>query len=407
MSQTPSLESLLRVLPDVPDLAPLREALLGASVPDPEMVWASAGHYATYDKRLVDTARIADALAAGRAAALAQVQRTYEGAAALLQAAAADSAQGVVARLLEGGAAAEAAGDVDHAAAWYGVAARLSASLPDRSPLILALRRLARARLAAGAVAEAAALYRASLEQATLAGDDGARAIAHTGVGNALSFQGAWDDARAQYEQALQLFADGASQSRAQLQVNLAMVAREQGRHLEARAWLDEAERAWDALTDADRSGWHNEAGTLALALGDLAGAERELTRALELAGGEFERAMVLDSLTAVAIAGGQLAAAEMSARRAEQHALTAGSPRALAEIYTRLGQVFRLRGDGNGVTFFEKALELCHRHEYPWLEAVTSREYAAFRAALGDEEEAHAWEARARDLFEQTRHST
>ena len=137
----PSLESLLRVLPEVPDLAPLREALLGASLPDPDKQWASAGHYTTYDKRVVAPAALADALAAGRAAALEQVERSCRGAAALLDAAATDSATEVVSRLLDAGAEAESAGDLDHAAAWYDVAARLSAVLPDRSPLIQALRR--------------------------------------------------------------------------------------------------------------------------------------------------------------------------------------------------------------------------------------------------------------------------
>ena len=407
MSHTPSLESLLRVLPEVPDLVPLREALLGASLPDPDKLWASAGHYTTYDKRVVAPAALVDALAAGRAAALEQVERSYRGAGALLAAAATDSAPDVVACLLEAGAEAEGAGDLDHAAAWYDVAARLSAVLPDRSPLIQALRRLARSRLAAGAVQEAAVHYGACLEQATLADDDDARAIALTGIGNALSFQGAWDEARRHYESALDLQPADATVPRAQLQVNLAMVAREQGRHLEARAWLDEARRGWSSLSRVEHSGWHNEAGMLALALEDRVGAERELEAALDLADGPFTRAMVLDSLAAVAIAAGQLGTAESTARRAEQEALDAGSPRALAEIYTRLGVIFRLRGDANGVTFFEKAMELCRRHGYGWLEAVASHEYAAFRNALGDEEEARAWAARARDLFEQVSSST
>lgn len=408
MSHSPSLESLLRVLPDVPDLAPLREALLGASTPDPGLEWASAGHYTTYDKRIVDAGALAKALADGRAAALQQVERSYQGAAALLTAVASGSGAAVVEQLIEAGSRAESAGDLHHAASWYAVAARMSAALHDRSPLILALRRLARARLAQGAVTDAAALYRGSLEQATLASDDAARAIALTGIGNALSFQGAWEQARTHYEQALALQPDDAIVARAQLQVNLAMVAREQARRLEARAWLDEARAGWEQLGNAERSGWHNEAGMLALSLGELAEAERELHHSLELgAGSDFVQAMVLDSLAAVAIAGGQLASAEMTARRAEQHALLAGSPRALAEIYTRLGIIFRLRGDANGVTFFEKALELCQQHGYAWLEAVASREYGAFRATLGDHEEASAWDARARDLFEQTGEST
>ena len=88
--------------------------------------------------------------------------------------------------------------------------------------------------------------------------------------------------------------------------------------------------------------------------------------------------------------------------RRAEQHALAAASPRALAEVYIRLGRIFRLREDPNGVTFFEKALELCRRHAYPLLEAAACIEYASFRTALGDVDEARAYEQRAHELSAQ-----
>ena len=75
------------------------------------------------------------------------------------------------------------------------------------------------------------------------------------------------------------------------------------------------------------------------------------------------------------------------------------GSPRALAEIYTRLGKISRLRSDLNGVTFFEKALEICRERRYPLTEANAYLEYGIFRRTLGDMEEARSYLERARQL--------
>jgi tetratricopeptide (TPR) repeat protein len=133
---------------------------------------------------------------------------------------------------------------------------------------------------------------------------------------------------------------------------------------------------------------------------GDLEMAEGILHQALTAAHSEFERAMVLDNLAELFIRRGNLSEAEALARSAEEAALRAGSPRALAEIYIRLGKVFRLRSDANGVTFFEKALEICRQRRYPHTEANAYLEYGLFRRLHGDIEEARIYFERARHLF-------
>ena len=51
---------------------------------------------------------------------------------------------------------------------------------------------------------------------------------------------------------------------------------------------------------------------------------------------------------------------------------------------------------------FFEKAIELCQgASPHPRLEAEVYREYARFRQAMGDEEEAVAYLSRAREILE------
>lgn len=390
------LERAFRVLPDVPELGALREALLGASAADPEMEWASAGRYVTFDKRVLDTVSASAIIDTARARAIERVQRLYDGAARLLASAHAGDDAGVVAELVRLGEAAETTEDWRQAGSCYGLAATLSAPLADRTWLVLALRRLARVRLAAGELEEARTLYRAALDQAVAAGDRAGRIVALTGIGNALSFKGAFAEARAHYEQGVLLCAEDDVRLRAQLHINLAMVAREQGRLEEADAYLQQARAGWDVMEPADRSAWHNFAGLVALSRRAYDDAESSFARALAEAPGSFERAMVTDNMTELAIQRRQFQEAADLGRRAEHHALAAASPRALAEIYTRLGRLFRLRGDANGVTFFEKALELCRIHRYLLVEATAYGEYAEFRRMLGDHDEARAYSERA-----------
>lgn len=394
------LERAFRVLPDVPELGALREALLGASAADPEMEWASAGRYVTFDKRVLDAVAAVAVIDTARARALDRVQRLYDSAARLLASAHAGDDAGIVGELIRLGEAAEATEDWRHAGSCYGLAATLSAPLADRTWLVLALRRLARVRLAAGELDEARTLYRAALDQAVAAGDRIGRVVALTGIGNALSFKGQFTEARVHYEQGVLLCADADVRLRAQLHINLAMVAREQERLDEADAYLQLARAGWDVLEPADRSGWYNFAGLAALSRRAFEEAESAFTRALVEAPGSFERAMVTDNLTELAIQRRQFQEAAELGRRAEHHALAAGSPRALAEIYTRLGRLFRLRGDANGVTFFEKALELCRVHRYLLVEATAYTEYAEFRYMLGDVEEGRAYGERATTIL-------
>jgi tetratricopeptide (TPR) repeat protein len=390
------LERAFRVLPDVPELGALREALLGGSAADPELEWASAGRYVTFDKRVLDGVSAAAIIDSARARALDRVQRLYQGAARLLASALEGDDAAIVGELVELGEAAEATEDWRQAGSCYGLAATLSAPLTDRTWLVLSLRRLARVRLAAGELDEARTLYRAALDHAVAVGDRVGRIVALTGIGNALSFKGQFGEARAHYEQGVLLCGEPDVRLRAQLHINLAMVAREQQHLDEARFHLQEARAGWDVLEADDRSGWYNFAGLVALSRRAFEEAESAFARALAEAPGSFERAMVTDNMTELAIQRRQFQEAAELGRRAEHHALAAGSPRALAEIYTRLGRLFRLRGDANGVTFFEKALELCRVHRYLLIEATAYSEYAEFRRMLGNDEEACAYAERA-----------
>jgi tetratricopeptide (TPR) repeat protein len=394
-----TLDRLLGALPEQSDLAPLREALLRASTPDAARAWAHSRAYATFDKRVLPADFVREVVATASRAAHDRIDALYAALADVLESTARGEDISAGLRLIAIGETAEAQDSPATALAYYGVAARFSETLADRRVRILALRRLGRAHAACGHVDEAYLFYRSSLEQALVVADIEAQAVALTGLGNLMGFQGRWNEAVQHYESALALCELEFPRLRGQLAMNLAAMHREKGELDESSAQLAVATGLWSDLHSADHSVWYNNRGLLALARGDVDAAETIFRQALETAGNDFDRAMVLDNLAELYTRQGNLGDAEVFARSAEELALRAGSPRALADVYIRLGKIFRLRSDLNGVTFFEKALEICRGGRYPLTEANAYLEYGIFRRTLGDLEEARSYIERARQL--------
>lgn len=400
MSQAVTLDRLLRCLPELPAVAPLREALLAASVPDPSKRWASSAAYATYDKRVVDATDLAQVVTSAQQDAQAQVDALFGGLAELLNAASSGDDAGAARHLVQLGERAEAEDRPHTALAFYRTALKLAAPQVERAPLILALRRTARAHLALGEPAEALAFYRASAEDAAASGDTASAVIAGTGIGNVLAFQGRWADAESAYQGAYDAALNVDDRLRAQLCVNLSLVAREQQRLEEAEAWLEQARGAWERMSDGDRSVWWNNQGLLSMERGDHERAAKAFEAALDCAGGHFDRAMIYDNRAELAARLQHLSDAIDLSRKAEEHALAAGAPRALAEVYVRMGKLCGLNRDANGVTFFEKALELCRAGQYPLLEGTAHLEYGLFRQSLSEHDDAQPHLLRAREIF-------
>jgi tetratricopeptide (TPR) repeat protein len=394
-----TLDRLLGALPEQSDLAPLREALLRASTPDPARAWAHSSAYATFDKRVLPSEVVRDVVATAARVAHDRIDSLYTAIADVLDYAARGEDVSAGLQLIAIGEAAEAQDSPATALAYYEVAARFSETLADRRVRIIALRRLGRAHATCGHVDEAHLFYRSSLEQALAVADAEAQTVALTGLGNLMGFQGRWKEAGQHYESALALCGNDFPRLRGQLAMNLAAMHREQGELEPSAEQLAVATGLWSDLHPADHSVWYNNRGLLSMARGDIDAAEAIFRQALETAGNDFDRAMVLDNLAELYTRRVNLNDAEMFARSAEELALRAGSPRALAEVYIRLGKIFRLRSDLNGVTFFEKALEICRGGRYPLTEANAYLEYGIFRRTFGDLEEARSYIERARQL--------
>jgi tetratricopeptide (TPR) repeat protein len=400
MQHEVTLDRLLGALPELGELASLRSALLSASVVDLNRLWSHASAYATYDKRVLSPHALESAVASAAHAAHARIDALYG---AIGRALAAISAQDLTAAALELigiGEQAESEENATAAIAWYRAADDVAARAGDYGLRARALRYRALLHLNGGAVEEALADYRASIEQAAAARDIEAEVVALTGLGIVAGYQGRVKEAMACFDHALEMCGDAFPRRRAQLLTNMAVMLTEQHELTDASARLADASAFWAHLSNADRCGWYNTRGVLALNRGEIEMAEGILHQALAEAQTEFEKAMVLDNLAELFIRQGNLAEAEALARSAEEAALRAGSPRALAEIYTRLGKIFRLRGDPNGVTFFEKALEICGQGRYPHTEANAYLEYGLFRRLHGDLEEARSYFERAQQLF-------
>lgn len=394
-----TLDRLLGALPEQNDLVPLRRALLRASVTDAARAWARSSAYATVDKRVIDADALRSAVADARSVEHARLDALYDAIAEALEYAAEGNDPACAMRLIAIGEAAEAEENYRTASAYYEVAARFSESLADRRARILALRRLARANAALGDVDKAISLFGVSLDQAITAGDVEAQIFILLGLGNIMGFQGRWNLGVNHYEAAIALCGTEYPRLRAQIMANLAVMHRELGDLDQSASYLDAVAESWAEMAPGEQSVWFNNRGLLMLDRGDTTAAETLFRQALETAGSDFDRAMVLDNLAELSIRQENLPDAEAYARAAEDLALRAGSPRALAEIYTRLGKIFRLRSDLNGVTFFEKALEICRGRRYPLIEANAYLEYGIFRRTLGDTEEARSYIERARQL--------
>ena len=398
--QEVTLDRLLGALPELGDLASLRNALLGASSLDAAHVWSRASAYATYDKRSLTADALRHAVADAARDAHGRVDNMYAAVERVLAAVASNDHRAAATELLAVAQQLQTEETPGAGIPWLRAADRVAELAGDRSLRAHALWLMAISHLGQGATDEAAACYRASLAQAVDAQDVHTQISATIGFGNVAGYQGRFDEALRYFEDALRLAGDQFPRRRALLFVNMAFMHVEQKQLEAASARLAEASGLWADLLPGDHGVWYNARGMLALERGEVEMAEGLLHQALEAAPTEFERAMVLDNLAELFIRQGGLSEAESLARSAEEAALRAGSPRALAEIYTRLGKIFRLRVDPNGVTFFEKAVEICRSRGYPHTEANAYLEYGLFRRLLGDLEEARSYFERAKQLF-------
>jgi tetratricopeptide (TPR) repeat protein len=385
------VEKALAVLPDVEELAPLRDALIGSSSTDSDRAWAGSREYDTLDKRLADLSALAVQIPELAAQVQERAEQRFRHVAAMLEAYEAGDLAAAARELVAAGEIEEGERRLQQAERFYAKALELGRKPRDRSTEGLALRRLARVARAKGELDRALDLYGRSYKIAEAQRDVEGAVVACQGIGNVCIDQGRWAEAREWYQTGLTLVPpDPSSRLLWQLYNNLSVVELRTGALEASRNWLERAAEIASALGDEQaRVVIENGRGRLLLALGEIEEAEAAYRRGLGGVAAAFSRATLHGNLAEALVLQGRWSEAEGHARQAEEIAITHRIFLVLPEIYRTLGSIAQARHDEDGFLFYEQALDLCRDHELPALElALTQHRYGLWEAELG------RWEA-------------
>ncbi|MDB4950418.1 MAG: hypothetical protein JWM27_3067 [Gemmatimonadetes bacterium] len=403
-----TLEDLRSLLPRMEELEVLRLLLAERAAPDPEKAWDSSTAFATIDKRIMDPASVDGALADAEQTLQRFIARVFAGLRPVFDAYWAGRPEDAARHLVALGERLEGDGWVSRARSCYDVALSLVLPVPDKATQILALRRVARVALALGGFHEAESYYQRSVELALDSGDLQGQVVGRTGLGNVCLHKGRFAQAESRYLEALRLAeglpAEGHRLERAQLYSNVGNMVTRQGRLEEAEAWFA---RAFELYAELDAPYDLGVAYLSQAHLLELQGRPDEAVercrRALTLSIPSGLRAVIATDLAGLVLGQGHVTTAEEWAREAEEHAIRSQSPYSMGHMYLGRGNIARERGDVDGFTFYEKALEIAREKGYSSLEGETLLEYALLRSHNGGAEEARAYLERAREIFQES----
>jgi tetratricopeptide (TPR) repeat protein len=402
----PSLEELFRLLPPaVEETEELWLRLSTRAVPDPAKAWAGSQDYATVDQRVVlweDVDAVLDEVRERAVARLDAVLGSYR---EVFRAYREGDPEGAAEGLITLAEDEAAQGNHQKARHVFERALTLSLPLPEKGAQIRALRGIARVARAEGNLPEARLYYARSSELAAATGDLAAQITGCIGVGNIYALQGGWDEAGQAYHEALSIVetADQPfSLERAQIFINLGMVATRKNRFTLADGYFQEALKLLvDAGSVADLTACHHAVAVLRKREGRPELAQEHFDEALRQEPPLALRAIVEADLATFCLELGQTTMANDWARRAEEHAIASRSPYALCHMYRVLGSIARHREEPDGMIFFEKSLEIARDKGYPMHEAEALIEYGLLRHYTGNAEEAESFFDRAEAIFE------
>lgn len=379
--------------------------MIVAAVPDPGKAWDSSSSYATIDKRILTPESVDRAVDAAESALREYVSMLHDGLRPAFRSYFEGDTEGAGRHLLALGERHEGAGRARGAEQCYLAALALSLPIADKSLQMLALRRLGRVTLSLAQFSDATSYYERSAELARDSGDVRAEVAARTGAGNVNMHQGRWPEAERMYREAVG-FAEALDRGHATLELgqlynNLGNATTRIGELGAAEEWLERALAVWDQVdSPTDRAVCLMNLGHLRENQGRLAETREAYEAALELPIPAAFKSLAAADLAGLCLKEGYVSRAEDMARLAEEHAIAASSPYTLGYLYRNRGNLARGRGDEDGFTFFEKALEIAREKGYPYLEAETLADYAELRRQYGGTEEAAAYLDRAREIF-------
>ena len=393
------VERILRLLPDVDAITPLRGFVIAKSwlrrPPHPDQ---------TVGKRYVDPVDLRQLIPRMVAQAAEHLVVLYEAAVGAMEAEQRGDLPAAVRFLLEAGDRDRDVGRRHPARAWYEQALRIAEGLRDRGPEIHTLLAMGGLDLADECYEPASRRFQRSFALAEAEEDRLSAALACRRLGETALAQARWDGAISWFARARH-FANGDDQWAGEISIGEGTAAFGRGALSEAAVALDRARELFTAADDGE-----GLARTLR-AKGRLYRAEERRAEALacfveglaRMRIGRRDPALEVGirlDLCALYADWGRTAEAEDQLRRAEETAIVHNLTRELARVYLALGTLRGQTGDEAGFVFFEKAVELCRGPEpLPRLEADVYLEYARFRERFGDGDEARAYLERAQEI--------
>lgn len=394
------VEQVLRLLPDIDALAPLRASIVSRS-----QSGTAAEPYLTVGKRVVESTDVRQLVPGAVARFTQHLAQLYDSAVVALEAVERSDMVAAARALLHAGECEEAAGRDSAARAWYEIALRIAEELRDRRPELETLRHLGDLEAGHGSMELAARFYQRSFALAEAEQDVESAALACQGLAEVALARGVWQGAESWYAQGLR-FAQGNPLLAALLTIGQVKVACARGnldsadraldqaqiqledlRHTEGLARLHNAWGVVDALRERHSDALHH----FREALAQLRSGRRNPRLEMEI------RLNACD----LYLTWGRLAEAEDELRRAENLAIANNLTRELARTYVAIGRLRGRQRDDSGFIFFEKAIELSQgREPSPRIEAAAYFEYGLFKESFGEHEEGPAYLERARDLL-------
>jgi tetratricopeptide (TPR) repeat protein len=395
------VEQVLRILPEVDALAPLRSFLMATSRRD-----GGGDAILTVGKRLVRAADLPQLVPLALARVTEHLTLLYTAAIEGLAAAERGDAAASVTAFVRAADHEVRVGRESAARAWYEQALRLAEGGRDRRPEIATLQQLGALEATLGDLDRAARLQQRSLVLAEAEGDAEHAASAAAALGELALRRDNSRGAAAWFARGFE-HAAGRPELLGRLALGMCTL------HI-----------ALDAFEDAD--GWVRRADEYYAEAGHVPGQVGVLTARGSIAAkrNHFVDALALNREALVRLQAGtpqprdeivirleiarlylgadRLPDAEDELHRAEEMAVVHNRGRDLTRVYILLGELRGRQRDESGFVYFENAIELSRIGEpAPRLEAQAYIQYAHFRAGLGDTEEARTYLARAREILE------
>jgi tetratricopeptide (TPR) repeat protein len=395
------VEKVLRLLPEVDVLAPLRSLLISTSRPH-----AAEEQHLTVGKRIVRSGRLSELIPQSIQRVSEHLSTLYYLAVDALDAEERGDTPAAVRAFLQASKVEARVGREPAARMWIEHALRIAEEERDRRPEIESLQELGRLEMTLGARDKAARLFQRSFALAEAEGDGARAAAACLALGNIALQRGTSQGAVSWFSRGLQ-HSDGNAAMTGRLHLGMSEVLVVRDALEEATARLKMAEQCLSSPEDGP--GLVEFLGCMAR-LAARAGRQEDAIGHYRAALDHAQRGThdprvelpVRLELCRFLLTAGRLVDAEDEARRAEEEAVVNNLTNDLARLYIIMGGIRTSQRDDSGFVFFEKAIELSRSGEpAPLIEAEAYYEYGLFRRTFDDPYEARAYLERAREILE------